>query len=72
MYFVYPYSILSEQMSILLAVLSIIVIILMIGLVMLGLNLEFILESGFSKLLLFWENRGIKMLALKNLGLHRV
>jgi hypothetical protein len=72
MYFVYPLAILSEQANILLVVLCIITIILMIGLIMLSLNVEFILESGFSKLLLFWENRGIKMLVLKNLVSHRV
>jgi hypothetical protein len=72
MYFVYPFAILSSQTYMILTVLCIIIFFLMIGLIMLSLNVEFILELGFSKLLLFWENKVIKMLTLKNIGLHRV
>ena len=69
-YYMLPYSLLSMKLGVLLSVFFFILMGLLLGLTLLAMNLQRLLEIGMTKVLLFWERPSMKLLVLNNLKAH--
>jgi ABC-type antimicrobial peptide transport system permease subunit len=70
-YYVLPYGLISANLPLLMNIFLFILIGMLLGLVMIALNLQHMLERFLGWLFLFWESRGIRNLVVKNLVAHR-
>eukprot|EP00997_Jenningsia_sp_PLL12_P007709 NODE_437_length_1745_cov_105.254127_g368_i0.p1 GENE.NODE_437_length_1745_cov_105.254127_g368_i0~~NODE_437_length_1745_cov_105.254127_g368_i0.p1 ORF type:complete len:543 (+),score=174.78 NODE_437_length_1745_cov_105.254127_g368_i0:24-1631(+) len=70
-YYLFPLSLLSFNIMLLFYMFFGLLMCMLLGLVLLALNLESILEHFLSVALFFWENSAIRTLILKNLVAHR-
>ncbi|KAM9977270.1 hypothetical protein ACTFIR_011129 [Dictyostelium discoideum] len=71
-YYVFPLSLLSFNLTLLLNMFFMLLIAMLLGLVSLALNVEQILERAVVNLFFFWEKRAIKSLVVKNLIAHKL
>lgn len=70
-YYVLPQGLISMNFSLLMNMFLFILIGMLLGLVMVALNLQHLLERSLNFLFFFWESRGIRNLVVKNLVAHR-
>lgn len=70
-YYAFPLSLLSFNITLLLYMFFGLLLAMILGMVMLALNVENILEHYVTFLIFFWENNGIRNLITKNLISHR-
>lgn len=70
-YYVLPQGLLSMNYALLMNMFLFILIGMLLGLVMVALNLQHLLERALGWLFFFWESRGIRNLVVKNLVAHR-
>lgn len=70
-YYVLPQGLLSMNFALLMNMFLFILIGMLLGLVMVALNLQHLLERALGWLFFFWESRGIRNLVVKNLVAHR-
>jgi len=70
-YYFLPYSLLSFNFGLLLTIFFLILIGILLGLTLISLNLQRILEYFFTYIILFFEKWSMKQLILKNLVAHR-
>lgn len=71
-YYVLPLGLLSSNFSLLMNVFLFILIGMLLGLVLVALNLQHMVERSLAWAFFFWESRGIRNLVVKNLVAHRV
>ncbi|KAN0000827.1 hypothetical protein ACTFIZ_001280 [Dictyostelium cf. discoideum] len=71
-YYVFPLSLLSFNLTLLLNMFFMLLIAMLLGLVSLALNVEQIIERAVVNLFFFWEKRAIKSLVIKNLIAHKL
>eukprot|EP01016_Furgasonia_blochmanni_P040533 TRINITY_DN5182_c0_g1_i1.p1 TRINITY_DN5182_c0_g1~~TRINITY_DN5182_c0_g1_i1.p1 ORF type:complete len:963 (+),score=283.19 TRINITY_DN5182_c0_g1_i1:176-3064(+) len=71
-YYLLPLSLLSFNLSLLLAIFFWILIGLLFGLVLLSLNIQHLVERVVTFVFLFWQHSSLRSLALKNLIAHRL
>ena len=71
-YILLPQSLLALNFSLILQIFFLILIGLLLGLILIAMNLQFILEIFLTKLIFWWEKRGIQILIHKNLIAHRL
>jgi hypothetical protein len=70
-YVMLPEAMLSLNFGLLLKIFFLILIGLLLGLVLITMNFQFIVEIAITKMLFWWESKAIKNLISKNLGAHR-
>lgn len=70
-YYVLPQGLLSMNFALLMNLFLFILIGMLLGLVLIALNLQHLLERSLAWLFFFWESRGIRNLVVKNLVAHR-
>lgn len=70
-YYILPAGLLGANLALLMNVFLFILIGMLLGLVLVALNLQHMLERALGKLFFFWESRGIRNLVVKNLVAHR-
>ena len=70
-YYFFPLALVTQQFGLMLNIFFLILFGMLLGLVLLSLNVENLLEHGLTFLLLFWENAACRLLILKNLVAHR-
>ncbi|KAA6401809.1 MAG: hypothetical protein EZS28_002658 [Streblomastix strix] len=71
-YIMLPYSLISGNTTIFAIVLFALLFMILIGLVIFTVNFEFAFEKLMSTVFLFWENRIVRTLSVKNLVVHRL
>ncbi|EGC33767.1 hypothetical protein DICPUDRAFT_56279 [Dictyostelium purpureum] len=71
-YYVFPLSLLSFNLTLLLNMFFMLLIAMLLGLVSLALNVEQIIERLVVYLFLFWEKQAIKSIIVKNLVAHKL
>eukprot|EP00708_Paratrimastix_pyriformis_P002012 GAFH01000750.1.p1 GENE.GAFH01000750.1~~GAFH01000750.1.p1 ORF type:complete len:1070 (+),score=469.34 GAFH01000750.1:43-3252(+) len=71
-YYFFPLSLVSNNFQLLLYLFFGMLMGMILGLVMLSLNFEHLLERGVVGFFLFWEKRALRDLAVKNLVAHRL
>ncbi|KAF2072771.1 hypothetical protein CYY_005917 [Polysphondylium violaceum] len=71
-YYVFPLSLLSFNLSLLLNMFFLLLIAMLLGLVSLALNLEQLIERALVYTFLLWEKKAIKSIVLKNLVAHKL
>lgn len=71
-YILLPQTLLSLDFGLLLKIFFLILIGLLLGLILITINLQFIIESIITKLLLFWEMRAVTIMVSKNLISHKL
>lgn len=71
-YYIFPLALLSLDLNLLLNMFFFLLLGMLLGLVLLSLNLEHLLERAIVRLFLFWERKAISKLVLKNLVAHRI
>jgi hypothetical protein len=70
-YFVLPLAVLNFDLGLLLEIFFLILIGMILGLTLISLNLQRLLELVIVDLLLFYERKSMKLLIMKNLSAHR-
>jgi len=70
-YYVMPLSLLTMNFTLLLNLFFILLMSMLLGLVLLSLNVEHVLEVVLVEMFLFWERVAVKQVVLKNLVAHR-
>jgi ABC-type antimicrobial peptide transport system permease subunit len=70
-YYILPFGLLSANLALLMNIFLFILIGMLLGLVLVALNLQHMLERSLAMLFFFWESRGIRNLVVKNLVAHR-
>ena len=70
-YYVMPLSLLTMNFTLLLNLFFLLLLGMLLGLVLLSLNIEHLLEFILVELFLFWEKVAVKQVVLKNLIAHR-
>ncbi|KAH7818320.1 putative efflux ABC transporter, permease domain containing protein [Monocercomonoides exilis] len=71
-YLLFPLSLVSRNMVLMIILLIGLVICVMTALVLICVNFEYIFEAIVTVVLLFWEKKAVRKLALTNLSLHRL
>eukprot|EP01133_Synstelium_polycarpum_P002551 gene2551-2924_t len=71
-YYIFPLSLVSFNLSLLLNMFFLLIIGMLLGLVMLALNVEHLLERLIVRVVLFWEAKAIPAIVLKNLVAHKL
>ncbi|GAM17947.1 hypothetical protein SAMD00019534_011220 [Acytostelium subglobosum LB1] len=71
-YYIFPLSLLSFNLALLLNMFFLLLIAMLLGLILLALNVEHLLERLIVFALLFWEKRAIPQIVLKNLVAHKL
>eukprot|EP01132_Coremiostelium_polycephalum_P001224 gene1224-1547_t len=71
-YYIFPLSLLSFNLALMLNMFFMLLIAMLLGLVMLSLNVEHILERITVFIFLFWEKKAITSIVLKNLVAHKL
>jgi len=71
-YYIFPLSLLSFNLSLLLNMFFLLLVAMLLGLVSLALNLEQLIESLLVHTFLIWEKKAIKSIVLKNLVAHKL
>ncbi|KAH7825422.1 putative DUF214 family protein [Monocercomonoides exilis] len=71
-YLLFPLSLASGNMVLMIILLIGLVICVMTALVLIFVNFEYIFEAVVSTVFLFWEKKAVRKMALKNLSLHRL
>lgn len=71
-YYSFPLALLSFNFSLMLYLFFGVLLLMLLGLVVLGLNFEVILNTMITYGLFFWENEAIRVLMLKNMSAHRI
>lgn len=70
-YYVLPLGLLGQNLALLMNIFLFILLGMLLGLVMIALNLQHMLERLLALIFFFWESRGIRNLVVKNLVAHR-
>lgn len=70
-YYSFPLALLSFNFSLLLYIFFGVLLLMLLGLVILGLNFEVLLNTMITYGMFFWENEAIRNLMLKNMTAHR-
>eukprot|EP00760_Papus_ankaliazontas_P035632 PhM_4_TR7943/c0_g1_i1/m.53665 len=71
-YYLFPMSLLQSNLALLFYIFFGVLIGMLLGLVLLALNFQAVLERGITALCFFWEKRAIRKLIIKNLIAHRL
>ncbi|EFA79184.1 DUF214 family protein [Heterostelium album PN500] len=71
-YYIFPLSLLSFNLALLLNMFFLLLIAMLLGLILLALNLEHLLERLIVFVFLFWEKKAIPSLVIKNLVAHKM
>jgi ABC-type antimicrobial peptide transport system permease subunit len=71
-YYAFPLALVSFNLTLLLTMFFVLLLAMLLGLIVLSLNFEGIIEHFITYLLFFWENGAIRKLIIKNLVAHRV
>jgi uncharacterized membrane protein len=69
-YYFLPYSMLSNKLTMLLRLFFVVLLGLLLGLCILAMNVQTVLEIIMAKTLFFWETKIVKVLMLNNLSAH--
>ena len=70
-YYIIPLSLLAEQLALLLNMFFALLIMMLLGLVMLALNFQRLLEQALTYIVFWWDRPAIRSVVLKNLVAHR-
>jgi len=70
-YYFLPYALISFNFGLLLTIFFLILLGILLGLTLVSLNLQRVLEYFFTYIILFFEKRSMKRMILKNLVAHR-
>ena len=70
-YFVMPLAILSFDISLLLMIFFLILVGMLLGITLIALNLQSVIELAIVNSLLLFERKSMKLLIVKNLSAHR-
>lgn len=70
LYYLLPYSLLTLKIGLILEVFFFILLGLLLGLTLLAVNLQRIMETCITYILLIWEKNSMKMMILNNLKAH--
>eukprot|EP01080_Neovahlkampfia_damariscottae_P003982 gene3982-7238_t len=71
-YYAFPLALVSFNLSLLLTMFFVLLLAMLLGLIILSLNFEGIIEHFVTYILFFWENNAIRKLIVKNLVAHRL
>ncbi|KAF2070045.1 hypothetical protein CYY_008641 [Polysphondylium violaceum] len=71
-YYIFPYSLVSGNLGFLLNSMFVLLIVLVLGLVLIALNFQQLLNRFIMLIFFFWENSAIKSIVLKNMIAHKL
>jgi len=71
-YYIFPLSLVSGNLGFLLNSMFVLLVVLVLGLVVIALNFQQLLNQLFMRVLFFWEKSAIKSIVLKNMIAHKM